>query len=251
MKIELFSPLSIFARGKRDNMEDSIFPAYGESKDSDACFMVCDGMGGHNRGETASSLACRGFSEYFSDNPVTAVSEQYFREAFDYVERLFDLYIDAHPETKGMGTTLVMVYFLNDAAVVMHCGDSRCYHFRGTDLLWRTRDHKLVEEWVSQGLITAQEAVKHPKSNMITRAVQGFNTLKVEPDISIITDIKPADYFFLCSDGIYESISDSQLGDILASGGSDDEKLQIMEELCDGNSRDNFSAYLLKIKNLV
>jgi serine/threonine protein phosphatase PrpC len=251
MKIELFSPLSIFARGKRDNMEDCIFPGYGLAKDSDTFFIVCDGMGGHNRGETASNLACQGFSEYFSDNPYPGNPEHYFRDAFDYVEGLFDLYTDQHKETRGMGTTLVMIYFINDTAVVMHCGDSRCYHFRGNELAWRTRDHKLVEEWVSQGLISAQEAAKHPKSNMITRAIQGFNTLKVEPDINIISDIKPGDYFFLCSDGIYESISDSQLGEILASGSSDTEKIQIIEELCSGNSKDNYSAYMLKIKNLV
>jgi serine/threonine protein phosphatase PrpC len=251
MKIELFRPLSIFAMGKRDNMEDCIFPAYGVATGSDSLFIVCDGMGGHNRGETASNLACQGFAEYFSIHPPFAISEQYFRDAFNHVEGLFDNYTDGHMETKGMGTTLVMLCFINDNAVVMHCGDSRCYHFRGNELTWRTQDHKLVEEWVRQGLISPQEAVKHPKSNMIIRAIQGYNTLKVEPEISVIRDIKPGDYFFLCSDGIYESISDLQLGEILSSESSEEEKLRIIEEICGANSRDNYSAYMLKIKNLV
>jgi protein phosphatase len=251
MKIEFYKPLSIFARGKRDNMEDSIFPAYGAAEGSDSLFIVCDGMGGHNMGETASSLACQGFSEYFSDHPPAGFSEQHFRDAFNYVESLFDNYTDEHKETKGMGTTVVLACFINDAAAVMHCGDSRCYHFRDNQLTWRTQDHKLVEEWVRQGLISPQEAVKHPKSNMITRAIQGYNTLKVEPEISVVRDIKPGDYFFLCSDGIYESISDVQLGEILFSGSSEEEKLQIIEEMCGANSRDNYSAYMLKVKNLV
>jgi serine/threonine protein phosphatase PrpC len=250
MTIELSKPLSIFAQGKRDNMEDFIFPEPGTAQVTDTFFIVCDGMGGHNRGETASKLACHGFAGYFSIHPAPGISEQYFQDAFDHVEGLFDAYIEEHKETQGMGTTLVMVYFINEAAVVTHCGDSRFYHFRGQDLLWRTRDHKLVEEWVRQGLISEQEAVKHPKSNMITRAIQGYNTLKVKPDITIIDDINPGDYFLLCSDGIYESITDRQLGEILSSASSDEEKLQIIEELCGGNSRDNYSAYLLNIKDL-
>jgi PPM family protein phosphatase len=250
MKIELYKPISIFAKGKRDNMEDAIYPEPGKAKDTDTCFLVCDGMGGHNRGETASSLACQGFSDYFAKNPLAHISEQYFLDAFHYVEELFDAYIDEHKETRGMGTTLVMACFIDEAAVVTHCGDSRLYHFRGQELLWKTRDHKLVEELVRQGIITPGEAVHHPKSNVITRAIQGYNTLKVEPDVHIIQDIKPGDHFFLCSDGIYESISDLQLGDILASENTDHEKLQIIEELCEANSKDNYSAYLLRIKNI-
>jgi protein phosphatase len=250
MKIELCKPLSIFAPGKRDNMEDAIFPEHGIAKDSDTLFLVCDGMGGHNRGETASSLACRGFSDYFAANPLKSISEQYFLDAFHFVEGLFDSYTEEHKETRGMGTTLVMACFIDEAAVVTHCGDSRLYHFRGQELLWRTCDHKLVEELVRQGIITPGEAVHHPKSNVITKAIQGYNTLNVEPEIHIINDIKPGDHFFLCSDGIYESITDPQLGEILASGSTDAEKLQIIEELCAANSKDNYSAYLLRIKNI-
>jgi protein phosphatase len=247
MNIVPGKPCSIFAQGKRDNMEDFIFPEHGTAEESDRFFIVCDGMGGHNKGETASRLAARGFAGYFAQHSSGNISEQYFKDAFLHVEQLFDNYLDEHKEAHGMGTTLVMIYFMHDTAFVTHCGDSRCYHFRGAELLWRTSDHVLAEEWVRQGRITAEEAGKYAKSNVITRAIQGYKTLKVEPDIGKINDIKPGDYFLLCSDGIYESLTDLQLCEIFASNTSAGEKIQIIEELCEGNSRDNYSAYLLNI----
>ncbi|NTV83945.1 MAG: serine/threonine-protein phosphatase [Bacteroidales bacterium] len=251
MKIELHRPLSIFARGRRENMEDYIFPEQGIATSADFFFIVCDGMGGHTKGETASKLACEGFSGYFAAHPVSSPSEPYFLDAFDHVQGLFDAYIDEHQETRGMGTTLVMVYLAPDAAHVIHCGDSRFYHFRDRERLWRTRDHKLVEEWVSQGLISAQEALKHPMSNRITRAIQGYGVLKVKPDIHVIHDLKPGDYFFLCTDGIYESITDEELEDIISASVNDDEKLKIINEVCEGNSKDNYSAFLLNIRSII
>lgn len=251
MKIELYKPLSVFAQGRRDNMEDNIFPAHRAASGNESFFIVCDGMGGHQRGETASKLACEGFAEYFATHPAEDVSEQYFLDAFSFVQDRFDAYINEHKETRGMGTTMVMLYLFNETAAVIHCGDSRCYNFRAADLLWRTQDHKLVNELLKQGLISEREMAAHPRSNVITRAIQGNNILKTQPDIHFINDLKPGDYFFLCSDGIYESISDGQLGEILSAESNDDEKIHIIEELCEGNSKDNYSAFLLKIKNMV
>lgn len=250
MKIELYQPLSIFGQGRRDNMEDCIYPAHNLAKETDTLFIVCDGMGGHARGETASKLACEGFAGYIVNHPAASVSEQYFLDAFDHVQGLFDSFINEHAETRGMGTTLAMLYLANDAVAVIHCGDSRFYHFSGHDLSWKTGDHKLVNEWLKQGLISEQDAATSSKSNIITRAIQGHNMMKTQPDIHFIDHIKPGDYFLLCTDGLYESISDGQLGEILSAGSSDEEKLQIMQELCQGNSKDNYSAYLIKIRTI-
>jgi serine/threonine protein phosphatase PrpC len=251
MKIELYKPLSIFGQGARDNMQDCIYPPHGTAKETDSFFIVCDGMGGHAKGETASNLACVSLAEYFTNYPVAGISEQYFLDAFTYVQSVFDNYLQEHKEAGGMGTTLVMLYLANGAAAVIHCGDSRCYHFRDSDLIWKTSDHKLVNEWVKQGLITEQEAVNHPKSNIITRAIQGKNIPGVKPDIFFINQPRQGDYFLLCTDGLYESINDVQLGEILSSKGADEEKINLIGELCEGNSRDNYSAFLLKIKNVI
>jgi len=249
--MELEKPLSILDPGKRENMEDNIFPWHGTAKASDRFFIVCDGMGGHAKGEVASMMACEGFAEYFSAHPQAEFSEQYFLDAFAAVQDSFNDYLHKNIESKGMGTTLVMAYFFTNAVAVVHCGDSRCYHLRGHELLWRTRDHKLVEEWVEKGYITAQAALHHPKSNIITRAIQGSVVSEPKPDIRFITDLKPGDYLLLCTDGVYESLEDGQLLEILSLEEPDDIKLDKIYHFCYKKSKDNFSAYLLKIKNII
>jgi protein phosphatase len=105
-----------------------------------------------------------------------------------------------------------------------------------------------VEEWVEKGYITAQQALHHPKSNVITRAIQGTMISYTKPDVHFLNDLMPGDYLFLCTDGVYESIEDEQLVEILASLEPDEEKMESIYKTCYRKSKDNFSAYLLRIK---
>lgn len=250
MSILLNQPFSIFARGKRDHMEDCIFPPHTTATADNRYFIVCDGMGGHASGEIASKLACDSLADYFINHKTSKVTQEYLMDAFHHIEGMFDEYIINHPGSHGMGTTLVMLYLSSDKAAVMHCGDSRCYHIRGNEVLWRTQDHKLINDWVNLGLLSAKEAEKHPRSNVITRAIQGYSVLKIRPDLHFITGIKPGDYFFLCTDGINESLNDDQLCMILSSAGGDMDKISVIQMLCEGNSNDNHSAYLLNIQDV-
>jgi serine/threonine protein phosphatase PrpC len=250
VKITLHKPVSIFARGQRDNMEDCIYPEHGSASTENRLFIVCDGMGGHTKGEIASQLACDGFAGFFNDNPPAGLQENCFEQAFNHVQAQFDDFTEHHPESRGMGTTLVLVYLEEDKAMVMHCGDSRFYHYRDGELLWKTRDHKLVREWVDQGLISEEEARHHAMANRITRAIQGAKVSDVRPDLHLITDLRPGDYLLLCTDGIYESLTDEQLALIMQDNSADVAKMNIVYDLCEANSKDNFSAYLLNINSV-
>lgn len=248
MRIELFKPQFIFSKGKRDNMEDCIFPHPGSASVNKGFFIVCDGMGGHAKGEVASKLACETLGTYFSNISSEEISETTFLDAFNNLQSVFDEYTSNNVSTKGMGTTVVIAVLHNNGIVVSHVGDSRFYHFRNGKIIWQTIDHSLVNQWVKQGLISKADAVKHPKSNVITRAIQGKKVAEVSPEVNFINDVVPGDYFLLCTDGITEGISESQLCDILGSGNDDETKLGLIEQLCEANSRDNYSAYLLKVK---
>lgn len=250
MKIEIHQPLSIFAQGVRDNMEDCILPAHGKAAASDKWFVVCDGMGGHVRGEIASKLVCKGFDEYFSANPFQLPGDPYFLGAFNHVQEALDGYISRYRDTRGMGTTVVLAFICDRGIHVMHCGDSRLYHFRGNDLIWRTLDHNMANELVRKGNISLEEAMRFPKSNVITRAMQGNNVAKTSPDIHLLQDLRAGDYLFLCTDGITDGISDNQLTEIIASDSSDAEKISLIESLCEGNSGDNYSAFLIRLKQV-
>jgi PPM family protein phosphatase len=251
MKIEIFTPGSIFCQGRRENMEDHLYPVSGTATKDDTLFIVCDGMGGHTNGAVAGKLACEAFAEYLTHHLTKEISAGLLTNAFDHVQNTFDLYIANNPQTKGMGTTVVLVILNPNGVAVLYCGDSRLYHFRNGELKWKTTDHTLVNEWLKQGLLTKTEAERHQKSNVITRAIQGNIIRKIQPDIHFISDLLSSDYLLLCTDGIYSGVSDEQLTEILASNEEDHTKLNHINSLCEGNSRDNYSAYLLRISNII
>jgi protein phosphatase len=153
------------------------------------------------------------------------------------------------PFAKGMGTTLVLLLFHNEGVTAAHCGDSRIYHFRNGRIIWRTMDHTPVNDLVRQGIITAEEALQRPKSNRITRAIQGYSVHRSLPDIQLISDILPGDIFFLCSDGVYETLSDNNLSQVFASENTLSQKMEIIKNACESHSGDNYSGYLIEIKS--
>jgi PPM family protein phosphatase len=252
------TPYFIFGIGKRENMEDSIFPAPGCATINDRLFIVCDGMGGHARGEVASNLACETFSRLLSHDG-NLITEDILRDTFSKVQDEIDRYIAAHPEAKGMGTTIVLAALTNltnitspadneNSLIVMHCGDSRLYHIRNSEILFKTTDHSLVYQWVQQGRLSEKDADRHSMSNIITAAIQGKNVNDSKPDIHVITNLHNGDYIFMGSDGIRESVSSEKLCEILGSTLPDEEKIKAISDLCEEHSRDNFSAYLLKME---
>lgn len=249
MKITLNTPVFFSEKGIRENNEDSVYPNSGIFTGREDLFMVCDGVGGAARGEVASKLACTAFADYFSENEIGPTADEVLK-AFDFVQFEFDNYLQKEPFAKGMGTTLVLLYFHTQGATVAHCGDSRLYHFRRGEIIWRTIDHTPVNDLLRQGIITREEALQRPKSNRITRAIQGYTVHRSLPEIQIINDIAPGDLFFLCSDGVYECISDNNLSQVMASGYSISEKMQILKNSCQTHSGDNFSAYLIGIKSV-
>jgi protein phosphatase len=246
MEIRLNPPLFLNEKGKRENNEDSIFPMPGKVTAEDRLFIVCDGVGGAAKGEVASRLACDSLSAYFSKHQKQA-DEAAILEAFDFTQNQFDDYLLKQPAAKGMGTTLVMMLVHELGLTVAHCGDSRFCHFRKNRIIWQTLDHNITNELVRQGVITAEEAASRPKTNRITRAIQGHTVQKTKPDIHFISDIEEGDLFFLCSDGILEAVSDADLTDILSSAQTLNEKMEIIHQICEANSRDNFSAYLIEV----
>jgi protein phosphatase len=249
MEIRLNPPLFLNEKGKRENNEDSIFPLPGKGTAADRLFIVCDGVGGAAKGEVASRLACDSLAAYFSKNK-THPGKAVILEAFDYTQQQFDEYLQNEPLAKGMGTTLVMLLIHDHGLTVAHCGDSRFYHFRQNMIIWKTLDHNITNEFVRQGVITAEEAASRPKTNRITRAIQGHTVQKTKPDIHFIGDVEPDDLFFLCSDGVFEALSDSDLTDILSSNQTLNEKMEIIHQICEANSRDNFSAYLIQVNDV-
>ena len=244
MRIEIYPPLSIHEIGQRNNQEDSIIQW------NNRLFVLCDGMGGHEHGEVASQTVCQSLVNWFEGhvNPNEPFTDNQLRTALEYAYKELDKYADGSP--KQMGTTLTLLYIGSNGVTAAHMGDSRIYHIRpGEGILYQSRDHSLVFDLFQAGEITYEEMATYPQKNIITRAMTPGKDNRMRPDIIQITDIKPDDYLYLCSDGMLEQMSNNDLVSLLCSNASDKEKLQQLAA-ASANSLDNHSAWLIHVKDV-
>ena len=240
MKIEA-KYLSIHELGQRSNQEDSIFPAIGRKIAHNDLFILCDGMGGHDQGEVASQTVCDALSEYISNNP-NADFESALSYAYDALDAKDSL------AEKKMGTTLTLVKFEEEGCIVAHIGDSRVYQIRPSEkkVVFVTKDHSLVNDLIDCGELTPEEAKHSPQKNVITRAMQPHQERRTKADISILTDVRKGDYFYMCSDGMLEISEDQDIVNVISINKSDEEKIEILRRVTE-NNKDNHSAHLIHV----
>lgn len=265
MKFEIFQPLAIHELGQRANQEDNIYPQLGRATVADRLFLVCDGMGGHERGEVASNIVCQTIPQYFQQagiSPDKGLSDDDLRSAIEYAFQQLDRADDG--AMKKMGTTLTLLYMHRAGITCAHIGDSRIYHIRPISfpkigeagrglnggLLFQSRDHSLVYDLYQSGEIAYEEMRTSPQKNIITRAMQPGEDNRVRADIVHITNVQPGDYFYLCTDGMLEEMENDELVDILSSNQTDEAKRKQLIEATK-NNHDNHSAYLIHVKEVM
>lgn len=250
MKIELFPPLAIHEKGKRDNQEDALWPK--DASSENCLFLLCDGMGGHENGEVASRVVSISISDFLchisnpNENPF---NDDNLKRAIEYAYHHLDL--EAGDESSRMGTTLTLLCLHQQGMTAAHMGDSRIYHIRpGVGILYQSRDHSLVFDLFQAGEITYDEMDTYPQKNVVTRAMMPGEENRMRPDIVHITDILPNDYFYMCTDGMLEQMDNKELFSLLSSESSDEEKRQQLIKST-ANNHDNHSAWLIHIKDVV
>lgn len=252
MKFKL-QPYSIHELGQRQNQEDSMFPAYGTSTSDDRLFILCDGMGGHEKGEVASATVCETMSNtilshWNADEPLSdGLLLQAIEDAYDALDA------KDNGEAKKMGTTMTFVCFHADGVTVAHIGDSRVYQLRPATkneparIMFKTRDHSLVNDLIAIGEITEEEAKTHPQKNVITRAMQPCQEQRSKATIAHLTDVKEGDYFYMCSDGMLEQTTDENLLFIITNPkASDKDKVEMLRSVSEDNN-DNHTAHLIHV----
>ena len=251
MNITIQKPFSINEIGKRFNNEDSIYPSKELVNVNNRLFLVCDGVGGSNKGEVASLIACDSIQTYFHTflDEEKEFDPQFIEKSVRYTEIRFDEYIQKNPLAKGMATTLCLLFFAPEGIYLTHAGDSRIYQFRNGKIIFKTEDHSLVNSMIKSGRINPEDANKHPQKNVIYRAIQGSHS-PVEIDVATITDVLPNDEFLMCTDGITEVWTDDDLCAIFSTNISSEEKMNTIREHCREKARDNYSAYLIPIQEV-
>ncbi|AUD84146.1 Protein phosphatase 2C [Bifidobacterium breve] len=222
----------------RANNQDSSFAG-------EHLIAICDGMGGHAGGDTASSIAIRSLAHIEQDDTGGDV-EVISRMMETSVMAAHDAIVGkAKRERKlaGMGTTVTAVALVAGYWVLAHIGDSRAYLLRDGHLSRITCDHSYVQHLIDTGRITPAEAKNHPQRNVVMRVLGDFD-IDPHPDISI-RKAHPADRWLLCSDGLCGVLEDSTIKETMTALADQGECAQRLVQMAlRAGSTDNVTAVI-------
>lgn len=220
-------------------------------------FLVADGMGGHNGGDIASQKVVEIFSQLSYDPKDHSSPSEFLSKSIEKCNR--EIFEEAQREStlKGMGTTITCVFIWDNRIYIGNVGDSRTYLISQEKIFQMTKDHSLVQEKVNHGIYSRNLARRDPMKNILIRSV-GF-----EKNVSIDIfeyRLSENDLFLLCSDGLYNKLSDEALIEYLKekvdfeSESLEDElnkaALDLVAEANKEGGEDNISIILLCVKSL-
>ncbi len=230
-------------RGGREVNEDS---ARVFEKDGKKCLVLCDGLGGHGKGEVASALVVEAVGQIF--NSAQKIDEDFLRSAFQLSqEALIDEQIRQDAKT-DMKTTAVAMYIDGNKVQWGHVGDSRLYAFAKNKVKLRTLDHSVPQMLVFAREIKEKQIRNHPDRNRLLR-VMGIEWEKPMYELTEQTQLEKYQAFLLCSDGFWELIDEKQMCKLLKNSSTVEEWMQAMVEVIKqngiGKNMDNYTAIAL------
>ena len=229
----------------RDHNEDSVIIVKNEN--DEYLMAIADGMGGHSAGEVASSIAISYLGKHFQESflslsKVDAV--EWIRDSANEINSLIFHHEKEHPESKSMGTTLVLAIVTEAYILVGNIGDSSGFVVKDNKLHKVTYDHTLVNLLVSAGELTKEEASVHPKKNVLMKALGANDPIEVDV---FDCDMEISE-LLLCSDGLTNMLDNEQIEKVLLSDNTIEEKVEKL--IMKANNRggtDNISiAYLIR-----
>lgn len=248
MIIDIDSIYSFHQLGQRDNQEDARFPNIDNPATDNATFVVCDGVGGCEKGEVASATVCGIIGKMLSEHKNTDdFSDEDFRVVLSNAYKALDEVSDE--SNRGMGTTLTFVTIHSDGILAAHIGDSRIYQIRpGEGIIYRSEDHSLVNALLRSGNISPDDIKDHPKGNVITRCMSANDGVRDNDDATVINlqNIASGDYLLLCTDGVTGKVDDEELIELYNSDKTDEDKCKYLAAKCI-DSADNNTAIQIHV----
>lgn len=222
-----------------------------------ALLVVADGMGGMNAGEVASEIAINTLREYFATERLTpevmannTTIEQFMNRAVEVADENIKAEARRRPETKGMGTTIVIGWLYGNRLYVSWCGDSRAYVFNPKNGLHQlSKDHSYVQELVDSGRLRPEDAFDFPESNIITRCLSDSTTRAVPDNLAEPYEVCDGDIIMLCTDGLCGLLRDNEMARILSAYTDDMDAAvtALIEGACNAGGHDNVTVCLCQI----
>ncbi len=229
----------------RTHNEDSVTIL--KNANNEHLMIVCDGMGGHRKGEVASSMAITALGSRF--NKISSIGSKldavnWLNDSISEINKNILEYANNHPDSVGMGTTIVVALLTHDYLIFGNIGDSSGFVMKNGGLHKVTKDHTLVNLLVQAGNLTPEEAKFHPKRNVLMKALGAAPTVQLD-----IFDVDMTiDAILLCSDGLTNMLTNDQIEKVLNDSELDiEEKVSKLIRKCNARGgTDNISiAYLL------
>lgn len=230
----------------RSHNEDSVIIV--KNMKDEYLMAVADGMGGHSAGEVASSITISYISKHFKDTFMSLTKQEaidWLKETVKEINSLIFRYAADHPESKGMGTTLVLALVTKEYILIGNIGDSSGFVMKDDSLHKVTYDHTLVNLLVTAGELTEEEAVNHPKKNVLMRALGANDPI----DIDIFDcDMEISD-ILLSSDGLTNMLDNKNIEKVLLSDLLiEDKVIKLINKANNRGGTDNISVAYLNLK---
>lgn len=213
--------MKIVAKTDKGFVRDSNQDAYavGEFSDEVVWAVVCDGMGGAAGGNIASALAVKVISDKINASYRDNMRDVSIKNMLDSALTAANIEVydmaDAKPNLRGMGTTVVCAIVRDNQAYIAHAGDSRAYVLSNDGINQITTDHSMVQDLLSRGKITDEEAEHHPNKNIITRAVGVDKVIDIDFDQ---IDLDDDCTLLLCTDGLSNYVSREEIVELMSDG---------------------------------
>ena len=241
--------MQVFAKsdiGRERQLNEDFYYASADT-DKIKLFILADGMGGYNGGEVASKLSVESIRKYVYKNlDATIADEEYIKEllteALKYANKVVFSESKGSESLNGMGTTTDCCLIFKRKLYIAHIGDSRVYRIRNDYMRKLTKDHSYVQQLLDEGKISKEEAIVHPKKNMLLKALGC--TEEIEPDI-IVKNFQKDDILVMCSDGLSNMLSEEDIKNIIkedinvAAEG-------LVEKANDNGGLDNITVIIVK-----
>jgi protein phosphatase len=216
--------------------------------------VVCDGMGGHEGGREASTLAVDTVFRYVAAAPIrpdiapAARAREVLRDAIGVANHEVYALGAARPAAAARpGSTIVAALVHSLGTEVAHVGDSRCYMIHDGKIRQLTRDHSMVQGLVDAGRLTADEAAAHPEANKITRALGMSAGVEVELQRSTIVHVA-GDTFVLCTDGLSDLVTAPEVCEILSKGQARDAAAALVRLANERGGHDNLTVAVVRTR---
>ncbi len=208
-------------------------------------YVVADGMGGHAGGDIASALATQHVAKIDDVYPDSDQAMSSLLDAMREANRNLSDTVSKFNYLAGMGTTMDAVIFTGSIANIAHIGDSRVYLMRDSKLTQITKDHTFVQQLIDAGKLTEEEALIHPRRNVILR-VLGDTSEEPEFDIHQI-EVQPGDRLLLCSDGLCGVVPNYLIEENMKVANLDEAIELLIDEAKEYGAPDNVTVLLLEV----